>query len=79
MIRRPTAEESALRGSRARLLDDAGRAVRRGRVLSRAEAFLSRYDELALGPPGEFHAFLSEFIDRIVVSRNGITQIILAS
>ena len=73
------AEESKLRQARSKLLDAAGRQIRRGRVLSRAEAFLSRYDELALGPPGEFHAFLSEFVDRIVVSRNGITALILAS
>lgn len=73
------AEEAQLRASRARLLDTAAGAARRAQAGTRAEAFLARYDDLLTGPPAAFNAALSEFVERIVVSRAGITELILAS
>lgn len=72
------AEESRLLKQRAAAADQTARQQRAQRSTDRAQAFLARYDEWMAGAPEAANAALREFIDYLVVSREGIVEIKMA-
>lgn len=72
------AEESRLLKQRQTALDRAARQQRAARSMDQARAFLARYDEWMAGAPQLANAALREFIDYVVVSRDGVVEVKMA-
>lgn len=69
------AEESGLLKRRAQLMDVAALAEAASHSMDRAQAFLARYDAWMAGPHPEANAALRQFLDHIVLSREGLVSI----